>query len=100
MARADLRDTVDIIHKTVIGREADITFIIDVDPKTALSRGLARNTGEDRFEDMGLEFQMALRKGFLELADENPNRCIIIDGSKDIETVAQLIMAAYKTAAP
>ncbi len=100
VARADLRDTVDIIHKTVIGREADITFIIDVDPKTALSRGLARNTGEDRFEDMGLEFQLALRKGFLELADENPNRCIIIDGSKDIETVAQLIMAAYKTAAP
>ncbi len=98
VARADLRNTVDIIHKTVIGREANITFIIDVDPKAALSRGLARNTGEDRFEDMGLEFQIALRKGFLELANENPNRCIVIDGSHDIDTVAQLIMDAYTTA--
>lgn len=96
VARADLRKTVDVIHETVIGREADMTFIIDVDPKTALSRGLARNTGEDRFENMGLEFQVALRKGFLKLAKENPNRCIVIDGSQDINTVAHSIMTAYK----
>ena len=41
---------------------------IDIDPEIALRRGLARNSGEDRFEEFGLEFQQALRRGFLNLA--------------------------------
>ncbi|MCP5088967.1 MAG: dTMP kinase [Rhodobacteraceae bacterium] len=81
VARADLRNTVDRLHELMIGREPDITFIIDMDPEIALSRGLARNSGEDRFEDFGLPFQRALRQGFLDLAAEFPDRCVVIDGN-------------------
>ena len=80
-ARADLRDTVDQLHSLVIGIEPDLTFIIDMDPGVALSRGLARASGEDRFEDFGLSFQQALRIGFLALAREFPRRCCVIDGN-------------------
>jgi dTMP kinase len=91
--RGDLRPTVDALHKLTIGREPDMTFIIDMDPAIALRRGLARSSGEDRFEDMGLSFQETLRHGFLTLARDNANRCVVIDGNRDPAAVASEIRA-------
>lgn len=91
--RGDLRATVDTLHSAMIGREPDLTFIIDMDPSVALSRGLARGSGEDRFEDMGLGFQETLRHGFLALAKANPDRCVLIDGNRDPAAVAAEISA-------
>ena len=86
--RGDLRDTVDALHRLMIGREPDLTFIIDMDPAVALERGLARNSGEDRFEDFGLAFQETLRHGFLQLASAAPERCVVIDGNRSEDAVA------------
>lgn len=86
--RGDLRSTVDMLHNTMIGQEPDLTFIIDMDPAAALSRGLARGSGEDRFEDMGLAFQETLRHGFLALAKAHPNRCVLIDGNREPAAIA------------
>ena len=85
--RGDLRSKVDLLHTTMIGREPDITIIIDVEPEVALKRGLARNSGEDRFEDFGLEFQENLRHGFLKLAEEYPFRCHLVNGNRSTEEV-------------
>ena len=85
--RGDLRSKVDLLHTTMIGREPDITIIIDVEPEVALKRGLARNSGEDRFEDFGLGFQENLRHGFLKLAEEYPFRCHLVDGNRPTEEV-------------
>jgi len=86
--RGALRGAVDTLHDVMIGREPDLTFIIDMDPGIALSRGLARGSGEDRYEDMGLAFQETLRHGFLALAKANPDRCVLIDGNRDPVAVA------------
>lgn len=94
--RGDLRSKVDQLHATMIGREPDLTLIIDVDPRVALARGLARNSGEDRFEDFGLEFQEKLRSGFVKLAQEYPRRCRLIDGNRAVEAVFRDVMAAAK----
>ncbi len=91
--RGDLRATVDTLHSLMIGREPDLTFIIDMDPAAALARGLARKSGEDRFEDMGLGFQETLRHGFLALAKAQPDRCTVIDGNRDASAVAAEIAA-------
>lgn len=86
--RGDLRGMVDSLHSLMIGREPDLTFIIDMDPATALKRGLARQSGEDRFEDFGLAFQETLRAGFLALARANPDRCVLIDGDRTPEQIS------------
>lgn len=86
--RGDLRNIVDQLHTLMIGREPDLTFIIDMDPETALNRGLARKSGEDRFEDFGLGFQETLRHGFLALARANTDRCVLINGNRDPEDIA------------
>lgn len=91
--RADLRETVDALHSLMIGLEPDLTFIIDMDPDAALKRGLARKSGEDRFEDFGIDFQHRLREGFKALAHSEPNRCILIDGNRPIDTIATEVLA-------
>jgi len=91
--RGDLRGKVDKLHTAMIGREPDLTLIIDVDPEVALARGLARNSGEDRFEDFGLPFQQKLRTGFLALAAQYPQRCRIIDGNRTLEAIFADVLA-------
>ena len=88
-ARGDLRETVDRLHDAVIGLEPDLTFVIDMDPHEALRRGLARKSGEDRFEDMGQPFQERLRTGFHALINDNPNRCHLVDGHRDPDSIAR-----------
>jgi len=92
--RGDLRATVDRLHDLMIGCEPDLTFLIDMDPAEALSRGLARRSGEDRFEDMGLAFQQDLRRGFLALAADDPDRFVVIDGRGAAEAVGDRVLAA------
>jgi dTMP kinase len=99
-ARGDLRGFVDRLHEMAIGVEPDLTLVIDMDPEAALARGLARRSGEDRFEDLGAAFQARLRDGFLALAAEAPARCRVIDGNRDADAVARDIRAAVAAVVP
>src|SRR5690606_26667849 len=47
LARAELRQLVEELHRLTIGIEPDRTFIIDIDPAVALARGQARGGVED-----------------------------------------------------
>ena len=88
VARAELRDVVDRLHALMIGTEPDLTLVVDLDAPTGLSRGLARQSGEDRFEDLGASFQARLRAGFRALVDEFPERVKLVDGAGRPEDVA------------
>jgi dTMP kinase len=92
--RGDLRGLVDDIHARVIGIEPDVTLVLDMEPEVALQRGLARGSGEDRFEEFGLPFQQKLRDGFRRLAEAAPERCHLIDASQDADTIADAVAAA------
>ncbi len=90
--RGENRAMVDSLHAQMIGTEPDLTLIIDMDPDTALERGLARDSGEDRFEEFGADFQHKLRAGFLALAEEYPDRCVVIDGQRGADEVGALVL--------
>jgi dTMP kinase len=92
-ARSDLINIVDQLHKLVIDIVPDLTFIIDMEPKIALTRGLARKSGEDRFEEFGEPFQERIRHGFINLAMKEKERCFLIDGAQDQEIIADEIFA-------
>lgn len=91
--RAGLRATVDLLHEAMIAIEPDMTFVIDMDPEAALTRGLARDTPDMRFESMGADFQIRLRAGFLALAAEFPGRVRVIDGARPPDAIADEIEA-------
>lgn len=98
LSRGDLRATVDQLHKMMIGREPDLTFLIDMDPAQGLARARGRQGHEERFEDMGLDLQRRMRAGFLALAAEFRLRCRVIDGARPPEVIAAEIAAMAKSA--
>ncbi len=96
LARSGIVSKVDELHKMMIELEPNLTFILDIEPKLALKRGLARNTGEDRFEDFGEEFQKKARKGFLELSEKFPTRCKVINADRDPSKISKEIINQYE----
>ena len=93
VSRGDLRDIVDQLHDLMIGQEPDLTFLVDLDPETGLRRALSRRGSEERFEDFGLDMQIRMRRAFLDLAKDHPERFRPIDGSGGKDAVADLIDA-------
>lgn len=93
VSRGDLRDVVDRLHEVMIGREPDLTVLIDMDPAEGLSRALGRQGTEERFESFGEGLQQKMRAGFLSLAAEFPGRFRVIDGARGIDAVAADVRA-------
>lgn len=88
-----LREVADRIHALAVGREPDLTIVIDMDPARALARGLARRSGEDRFEEMGIRLQEEARAGFAALAREWPARVRVVNGDREPGAVAADVRA-------
>lgn len=92
----DLRNLVDRLHTMMIGREPDMTLLVDMDPETGLSRALSRQGTEERFETFGADLQDRMRKGFLNLAETFPDRITVIDGNRPIAEVAAEIQTTVE----
>lgn len=88
ISRGDLRPVVDKLHDLMIGREPDLTIILDMDSEIGLARARARKGAEERFEDFGAGLQSQMRQGFLQIAREFPDRCVVVDGHRDEQIVA------------
>jgi len=93
ITRGDLRPMVDRLHALMIGREPDLTFVFDMDPATGLARALSRQTAEERFEGFGEDMQRRMRQGFLDLAREFSDRCIVIDANRPVDEIADQVQA-------
>lgn len=85
------RDVVAQLHGIATGGlRPDITFVIDLPAALGLSR--AAKTGmPDRIEREALAFHERVRAEFLRIASEEPDRIQIVDGTRDIHTVAAMI---------
>ena len=56
----------------------DITFLLDVSPEIGLKRA-TRVQGADRFEQEKIVFHAKVRQKYLEIAQDNPKRVIILN---------------------
>jgi dTMP kinase len=64
----------------------DITFVLDVDAATAESR-MQMPRRADRMEQEPAEFYERVRQAYRELAAYEPNRILLIDGSRDPDEI-------------
>ncbi|MEQ1753186.1 MAG: dTMP kinase [Micropepsaceae bacterium] len=86
------------LHDLVLpGVEPDMTVVLDLPVSEGLKRAADRPGVETRFEGKGTQFHEKLRSGFLEIAKQNPARCIVLDGRAGISSVHQLVVAAVKS---
>ena len=100
LGRAKMGDLVDQLHALVIGQEPDMTILVDMDPDTGLERALGRQGTEERFEDFGVEMQIRIRQGFLDLAQKHPDRFVVVNGNQQIESVQSDILRAVLARLP
>lgn len=71
----------------------DLTVILDLDPEIGLAR--ARERGElDRFENEAHSFFLKVRTSYLEIAQKEPERCLVIDAGESLEQVRSSLTRA------
>ena len=85
---------------TTEGIVPDLTVLLDVEPQVGLARSLSHTNEEElRFEKEFLrskEFLWAVRDGYLQLAQESPERFVVIDttnrSKKEVSVMVQEIV--------
>ena len=99
VARAIPSAQVEQINQFSVGNcKPDLTFLIDLDPHQGLKRVRQRAAGSlDRIEQESLDFFKAVRSGYLELANNEPDRFVILDGQQPIENLEKTIWDVLST---
>jgi dTMP kinase len=91
------REVVAGLYRLCVGPlKPDLTLILDLPAEAGLARAAGRQGGEDRYERMDGEFHRRLRDGFLEIARREPERCVVIDASRDADSVQAAIADAVR----
>ena len=82
------------IEKIVVGKTAPhLTLILDA-PIGQLR--VRRGAESDAFEERGMQFHHAVREAFLEIAEDEPERCVVIDALLSPEKVLREALSAIK----
>ncbi|MBO6719858.1 MAG: dTMP kinase [Rhizobiaceae bacterium] len=84
---------------TVNGMVPDLTIILDIEPEEGLRRASARRgEGEDadRYEKEQVAIHRRRRKAFLDIAEAEPERCVVIDASAGEEDIAAKVLETVR----
>jgi dTMP kinase len=69
----------------------DLTILLDLDEESARARLDTARTRYDRLEAERSDFHARVRAAYLRLAEEEPDRFLVIDASRPVEEIAQEI---------
>lgn len=91
------RSAIADLYRICVGSlKPDLTLILDLPVEAGLARAAGRGGGEDRYERMDVAFHERLRQGFLEIARQEPARCVVIDAARSEDEVHAQIIAAVR----
>ena len=93
------RELIGALYRAAVGDfRPGLTIMLDLPVAEGLRRAAQRNGaadgGEDRYERMDVAFHERLRAGFLEIAAAEPDRCVVIDATGELDGVAARIWTA------
>ena len=75
--------------------EPDATILLDAPADVGLARAGDRSD-PDRFESERLDFFERVRTCYLELAEKQPERFVVVDARQDLAKVRDAVVAAAK----
>jgi dTMP kinase len=89
------RTALDQIRSVSLGLfQPDLTIVLDIDPESRRSRIAARSINRDRYELMDEMFHDRVRDAFLDIAQHDPLRCCVVDGTPPLSVVADAVRMA------
>jgi dTMP kinase len=71
----------------------DIVILLHIEPEQGLERSLAADGEHDRIESEGADFHAKVANAYLHIAEEHPERIIVIDSARPPEIVEEDIKA-------
>ncbi|PPD42509.1 MAG: dTMP kinase [Methylocystis sp.] len=85
-----------LLERAAVGEtKPDLTIVIDAPPQEGLARAALRRDAAgqtaDRFEAEDDGFHEELRRAFLDIAEREPGRCCVVNGSLPPDEVARAI---------
>lgn len=108
-ARGLPREYIETLNRFATGSRApDFTILIDCPVELGLARAeeraarCSRSLSEDRFEREDLAFHRRVRQGYLEIAERQQSRFLIVDGTREPAAVHEIIRSAvlYRITGP
>ena len=75
------------------GKKPDLTFVFDIDVETSMKRV---GKEKDRMESAGIDLHNRVRKGYLELAKQEPQRIKVLDATKSIEEIHKNVVEIFE----
>ena len=72
----------------------DLTFLLDISLEERSKRLDANNL--DRLEQEEKQFHRRVKTGFLQLAKENPNRFVLINGTQHVHKISEIIWQKFQ----
>jgi len=89
---------VSMLEQIIVFRHnPDLTLVFDLPPDVGLERAHARAGDEMRFESKGLEFHEGLRAAYRKIAEQNRDRCVLIDATASMDAVEAAVWNAVAT---
>jgi dTMP kinase len=91
------------LERVTIGDlKPDLTLILDVPVEIGMQRAAARRgTGApDRFEAEEISFHQKLRDAYRRIAEDEPQRCVLIDANAEAVAVAAKVWTALRERLP
>ncbi len=85
------------LYKIAVGDfRPDLTLILDLPIEIGLKRAAERRGSETRYESLPNDFHARVNRGFLEIAAQEPKRCVVIDATGTIDAIAAAIADAVR----
>ena len=95
------REDINAMYKFVAGNfKPDLTIILDINPEIGLARSFKKAEGmatkEIRFENKALQWHEKLRRGYLEIAENETERCVVLNADKTVAKLHDDIVAVIE----
>ena len=78
-------------RERMVGNRRPGLWLTSSNKDRAGGRHAGGNAREDRYERMDKAFHQRLRDGYLDIARRNPERCAVVDATKDEKAVHEWI---------
>ncbi|QQY08372.1 MAG: dTMP kinase [Candidatus Xiphinematobacter sp.] len=94
-ARSLPHNFVEYVNQQVVsGCIPDVTFLLDIDSEVALQRVSRRDTSlnPSGIGKESLKYHALVRRGYLELAQANPDRFVVLDAEQPVDALSQIII--------
>jgi dTMP kinase len=88
----DLPELIPVAVFAARGVTPDLQILLDLPVEVARRR--TKRANDDRLEHLGEDFQARVREGYLSLASSDPERWVVIDGSRAVRVVQTEVIEA------